>query len=146
MQEGAGQATGVAHFYARPAGGAASKGHRAFASPGMLHGGWRKERKTDGCQTGNRRAPAEGVGIRKRLWRRYGRNDRGWGQGGGNGGEEYSPKKPISCNDEPSSDAPQTKQTKQPIRLIVRDIPWLNVCVCVRADEGTLCGQQLSQH
>lgn len=109
------------------------KGHRAFASPGMLHGGWRKERKTDGCQTGNRRAPAEGVGIRKRLWRRYGRNDRGWGQGGGNGGEEYSPKKPISCNDEPSSDAPQTKQTKQPIRLIVRDIPRLNVCVCVCA-------------
>lgn len=88
-----------------------------------------------------------GVGIRKRLWRRYGRNDRRMREGGvceGTGERSCSPKKPISCNDEPSSDAPQTKQTKQPIRLIVRDIPRLHVCVC--ADEGTLCGQQLSQH
>lgn len=135
LQEGAGQATRVAHFYARPAGGAASKAgpsqvQECFMAAGKSFRG--QERKTDGCQTGNRRAPAEGVGIRKRLWRRYGRNDRGWGHGGGNGGEEYSPKKPISCNDEPSSDAPQTKQTKQPIRLIVRDIPRLNVCVCAR--------------
>lgn len=51
--------------------------------------------------------------------------------------------KPISSNAKPSSDAPQTKQTKHLIRLIVRDIPQLNVC----ADEGTLCGQlQLTQH
>ena len=38
-------------------------------------------------------------------------------------------KKPISRNAKPSSDAPQTKQTKHPIRLNVRDIPQLNVCV-----------------
>lgn len=42
-------------------------------------------------------------------------------------------KKPISRNAKPSSDAPQTKQTKHPIRLIVRDIPQLNVCVLMRA-------------
>lgn len=85
LQEGAGQATRVAHFYARPAGGAASKAgplqdQECFMAAGESFRG--QERKTDGCQTGNRRAPAEGVGIRKRLWQRYGRNDRGWGQGG----------------------------------------------------------------
>lgn len=42
-------------------------------------------------------------------------------------------KKPISRNAKPSSDAPQTKQTKHLIRLIVRDIPQLNVCVLMRA-------------
>lgn len=42
-------------------------------------------------------------------------------------------KKPISLNAKPSSDAPQTKQTKHLIRLIVRDIPQLNVCVLMRA-------------
>lgn len=50
--------------------------------------------------------------------------------GGGSGERSIQPKTPISCNDEPSSDAPQTKQTKQPIRWIVRDIPQLSVCVC----------------
>lgn len=42
-------------------------------------------------------------------------------------------KNSISRNAEPSSDAPQTKQTKHLIRLIVRDIPQLNVCVLLRA-------------
>ena len=42
-------------------------------------------------------------------------------------------KKPISRNAKPSSDAPQTKQTKHLIRLIVRDIPQLNGCVPMRA-------------
>lgn len=42
-------------------------------------------------------------------------------------------KKPISCNAKPSSDAPQTKQTKHLIRPIVRDIPQLNVCALMRA-------------
>lgn len=45
-------------------------------------------------------------------------------------------KKPISSNAKQSSDAPQTKQTKDLIRWIVRDIPQ-RVCT----DEGTLCGQ-----
>lgn len=39
-------------------------------------------------------------------------------------------KKPISSNAKPSSDAPQTKHL---IRLIVGDIPQLNVCVPMRA-------------
>lgn len=42
-------------------------------------------------------------------------------------------KKPISRNAKPSSDAPQTKQTKHLIKLIVRDIPQLNGCVPMRA-------------
>ena len=42
-------------------------------------------------------------------------------------------KKPISRNAKPSSDAPQTKQTKHLIRLIVRDIPQLNGCMPMRA-------------
>jgi len=42
-------------------------------------------------------------------------------------------KKPISRNAKPSSDAPQSKQTKHLIRLIVRDIPQLNGCVPMRA-------------
>lgn len=57
----------------------------------------------------------------------------GGGREGGNGVRSSQSKKPISCNDEPSSDGPQTKQTKQPIRWIVRDIPRLSVCVPMRA-------------
>lgn len=69
----------------------------------------------------------------KKGRQRNGGNDTGWVERGG-GREErergvYS-KKPISRNAKPSSDAPQTKH---PIRLNVRDIPQLNVCVPMRA-------------
>lgn len=61
------------------------------------------------------RAFAQGMaGMIKDEWGCVGEEERG----------VYS-KKPISRNAKPSSDAPQTKQTKHPIRVIVRDIPQL---------------------
>lgn len=53
-------------------------------------------------------------------------------------------KKSISHNAKPSSDTPQTKQTKHLIRLIVRHSSAECMCMCVCANEGTLCGQQCS--
>lgn len=69
---------------------------------------------------------------RKRQSCREEGRDTGWGGVTKKERGVYS-KKPISSNAKPSSDAPQTKQTKHLIRLIVRDIPQLNVCAPMRA-------------
>lgn len=52
-------------------------------------------------------------------------------------------KKPISRNAEPSSDAPQSKQTKHPITV---DCERHSSAEWMCADEGTLCGQQCSHN
>lgn len=66
-----GQPTTVAHFYARPAGGAASKAgprqaQECFRAAGESFRG-RRERKTDGCQTGKAAGTGGGCGNKEEI-------------------------------------------------------------------------------